>query len=66
MCVVMLGAHLVLSELAVCVCCGAWSTPGADMCWLYACVVSVLAALGIRTYVLAICIVGCLACEWPL
>ena len=29
MCVMVLGAHLVLSELAVCVCYGAWSTPGA-------------------------------------
>ena len=28
-CIVVLGAHLVLSELAVCVCYGAWSTPGA-------------------------------------
>ena len=47
---------------AICMCCGAWSTPGAvsacctcRMCWLYVCVVvlgvhlvlSVLAALGI-------------------
>ena len=68
-CVVVLGAHLVLSVLAalgICVMfCGAGSVP---MCWLYVVLGAHLCVSYMwcweHTYVLAICIVGCLAHTW--